>query len=72
MKNKIDKFEHQNEWTNWIGLTIEKYSGKPFKSGSKFATPDRVETNPNYGKLAFHLIEDGTLVDCYQCKLKTI
>lgn len=69
MKNKIDKFATQNEWTEWIGKEIIKHSKKPFKSGKQKGIPIGTEINPNTGKLAFRMTDDNTLVDCFQCKL---
>ncbi len=69
MSKKVDKFEHSNDWENWVGLQIIKRSGKPFKSGEKVGIVESVEINPNSDKKAFRMKEDQTLVDCHQCQL---
>ena len=71
METKIDKFENQLEWENWIGKEVVKHSGKPFKSGEKVGIPKAKVINPNSGKEAFLMGECITnVVDCYQCRLK--
>lgn len=67
---KVDKFIDANNWDEWVGKQIIKHSGKPFKSGPKSATPLSITMNPFSGKKAFKLLECGTVVDCYQCKLE--
>ena len=68
---KINKLEFANDWSNWVGKEIEKFSGKPFKSQNKTAIPNSVGINPNSGKIAFYFNETNTYVDCFQCKLKS-
>lgn len=63
--SKVDKFVDNESWLSYIGKSIKKRSGKPFKSG----IPDKIEVNPQSGNIAFHMIADDTLVDCHQCKL---
>lgn len=68
MKRKINKFEKQGEWNTYVGKMIVKHSGKPFKSGEKEGTVISLTINPHTEKDAF-LMNDGSIVDCYQCKL---
>jgi hypothetical protein len=70
MDKKNDKFAEQDNWLNWIGKTVEKHSGKPFKSGAKSGVIVSVETNPNSNKQGFKM-DDGSIVDCFQCKLQS-
>lgn len=62
---KVDKFEHQDEWSQWIGFTVKKYSGKKFKGGSNVEVVKGFTANPYSGKPAF-LLSDGSIVDCFQ------
>lgn len=63
------KFNTEDQWPNWIGKEIVKHSGKPFKSTLKVGIPVDLTTNPNSNKKAF-LMDDGSIVDCFQTKLK--
>ena len=67
-KQKYNKTITPEDHLTWIGKVICKHSGKRFTTDEKIAVPTGIETNPFSGKQAF-VIEDGTLVDCYQCKL---
>ncbi len=55
----------------WVGQTVVKKSGKPFKSGQKTATVKSVTINPNCNKLAFDFYEDDSVVNCEICRLIT-
>ena len=68
---KVDKFADKDNWENYIGKEIEKHSGKPFKSGKKTGIAISMGINPNSGKQGFNM-DDGTIVDCMQCKLVEI
>lgn len=65
---KIDKFADKDNWENWIGMKIIKYSQKPFKNGKQVNIAVSMKTNPNSNKMGFE-VEDGSIVDCHQCKL---
>ena len=65
---KINKFEFENEWEKWIGFTVEKHSGKKFKGGENIGIVVDMDINPYSNKKAFKM-DDGSLVDCHQCKL---
>jgi len=64
----VDKFINATQWDQWLGKQIIKHSGKPFKSRFKIGIPQEMTTNPNSNKLAFKM-DDGSVVDCHQCKL---
>jgi len=49
-------------------MKITKKSGKPFKNGRKMVTVKGFGVNPYTNKLAF-ILEDGSFVDRYQCKV---
>lgn len=49
------------------GDTVEKCSGKPFKSGLKYATVCGFTTNPNTGLPALVFDEDDSVVDERTC-----
>jgi hypothetical protein len=68
MKTKLNKFEHEADWPNWIGKEVIKHSKKPFKSKQIIETVIGLTTNPNSNKQAFKL-NDGSVVDCHQCQL---
>lgn len=68
MGNKVNKFEHMNDWGKWVGESIVKHSNKPFKSGLKIGTPMELTLNPYSTKQAFKM-DDGSVVDCYQCQI---
>lgn len=62
--------ENNINYANWIGKTVIKHSGKPFKSGEITAKATALTTNPHSGKQGFEI--DGNaknIVDCYQVKL---
>ena len=65
---QIDKFIDENNWVNWVGQRIVKHSNKPFKSGLKIGNVIELTNNKYSDKKAF-LMCDGSVVDCYQCKL---
>ena len=65
---KIDKFIDSENWYKWVGLNVEKYSGKKFKSGNKVESIVEYVINPFTNKNGFKL-SDGSIVDCYQCKI---
>lgn len=70
VKNVImDKFSTKNEWSSWLGKEIIKHSNKPFKSGFKTGVPKEMVINEHSNKEAF-IMNDGSVVDCYQCTLK--
>lgn len=54
------------DFTTFIGQTITKESGKPFKSGEKVGTVVGTTINPNTFLPAF-MMDDGSVVDCHQC-----
>jgi len=62
---KTDKFKHQDEWKDWVGLEVAKHSGKPFKSGKSTGLVTEYTVNPHSNKVAFKM-DDGSVVDCYQ------
>ena len=53
----------------FIGKTVVKISGKPFKSGRKVNTVKEVTINPNSQKPAFSFVEDSSVVNIVSCKL---
>jgi hypothetical protein len=55
------------DFTQYIGQTVTKASGKPFKSLAKQNTVKGVTTNPNTSLAAFTFVEDDSVVDCHQC-----
>lgn len=65
---KINKWKREHEWPDWVGDTVEKHSGKPFKGGEKIGIITDMGINPWTGRKAFK-IDDDSYVDCYQCKL---
>lgn len=65
--DKVDKLASESQWDTWVGVEVEKHSGKPFKSGLKIGTPMSTTINPHSGKKAF-LMDDGSIVDCLQVK----
>lgn len=67
---KVDKFKDQDNWHKWVGLEVIKHSNKPFKSGRHTAIVVEYTTNPHSDKAGFKL-NDGSIVDCHQCKLLT-
>jgi len=56
------------EWREWEGKLVVKKSGKPFKSGDKIGKVIVTTINLNSGKPGF-LIDNESIVDCYQVKL---
>lgn len=68
MGKKVHKIYKNPDWINWVGCEIVKHSNKPFKSGNKVGVVKELTTNPHSNKTAF-LMDDGSIVDCYQCKL---
>lgn len=57
------------DWSTYINKRIEKKSGKPFKSGLKIGIAVEMTINPHKEGPAF-LMNDGSIVNCEQCKLK--
>ena len=55
----------EKEWETWGGLTVEKRSGKPFKSGKKQGIVISKTINTYSNKSGF-LMDDGSIVDCHQ------
>lgn len=68
MSKKIDKLKNQDDWDNWIGKQVVKYSKKPFKSGKTIGIPVEVTVNPHSNKKAFKM-DDNSIVDCFQVAL---
>ena len=62
-----DKWKHETDWPDWIGNTVEKKSGKPFKGGEKVGIVSDMGINPWTKRKAFKI--DDSFIDCYQCKL---
>ena len=61
-------FKQRMRWTKWVNHMVIKRSNKSFKSGLKSGIVIELTTNPYSNKPGF-LMGDGTIVDCYQCKL---
>lgn len=59
-------------WSTWIGHSVVKRKGKPFKSGEKVGTVAQMTTNePHTSQPAFLMAEDGSTVECFRCRLHT-
>jgi|TARA_R110000822_G_scaffold82467_3_gene195080 hypothetical protein len=71
MGKKVQKVYENKDWINWVDCEIVKHSNKPFKSGEKVGVVKAMAINPHSIKTAF-LMDDGSIVDCYQCKLAPI
>lgn len=56
-------------WHAMVGQKVIKRSGKPFKSGNKVGTVQCVSAHDHTTYLAFRMVEDGSLVECFRCKL---
>jgi hypothetical protein len=70
MSTKItNSLDQSEDWINWVGKAITKYSNKPFKSGERIDTAIAIVVNPNSGKKAFIMSKDGTFVDCFRTHL---
>ncbi len=67
-QKKVNRFEDRQNWPNYVGKVVTKHSGKPFKSGDVESTVVSFTTNPDTNREGF-LMEDGSIVDCHQCKL---
>jgi len=53
-----------------IGKKVEKYSGKPFKSGKRVNTVKSIAPHPHRdGKEAYTFEEDDSFVSVEQCKI---
>lgn len=68
----IEKLIDNNEgekWLSWVDKEIIKKSNKPFKSGKQVGMVSEITINPYSEKLGFKM-DDGSIVDCYQCNLK--
>jgi len=61
----VDQFD---VYCRLLDKKVRKYSGKPFKSGLKAATPLSIVNNPYTQRLAFIFVEDDSIVDCRICK----
>ena len=58
-----------NEYYNWIGNTIQKKSGKPFKNKEKIVIPVGLTINQQDRKKRIDFIlEDKSIVNCEQCE----
>jgi len=57
------------EYKDWIGKTVFKPSGKPFKSGKKTNTVTGIVDHPILRIPSFTFSEDESVVECRQCKL---
>lgn len=56
-------------YQNMIGQTVQKLSGKPFKSGAKFVKVSGVIPHPVVlGEYAFTFENDDSYVSCYMCE----
>ena len=60
----------EKKWLSWVGKTICKKSGKPFKSGKINGVIKELTINPYSNKKGFLMEDDNSIVDCHQCKLK--
>lgn len=58
------------DYSSWVNSEIVKKSNKPFKSGLKVGIVKSMTINPHNPELAF-LMNDGSIVNCHQCKLNT-
>jgi len=61
-------FNRASPSDKFVGKVITKHSGKPFKSGEVEGTVVGFTTNPDTNREGF-LMDDGSIVDCHQCKL---
>jgi len=61
--NTIQKYE------SWIGSTVSKVSGRPFKSGLKVNTVKGVTDHNVLHIPAFTFFEDDSIVECRRCYL---
>jgi len=51
-------------------MKVKKKSGKPFKSGNKINTVDKMIDHPiNKGELAYTFLEDDSYVSVVMCEL---
>jgi hypothetical protein len=66
---KVDKFAEKDLWVNWVGMILRKHSNNPFKSGLQTGRAMELTVNPYSLKQGF-LMDDGTVVDCFRCKLE--
>lgn len=56
-------------WNRWIGHSVVKRSGKPFKSGNKVGTVTAIGSHQYTPHLAYTMAEDGSQVECFRCEL---
>lgn len=52
-----------------IGQSAEKTSGKPFLSGEKVGIIRDVGVHPHGKGWASYLMDDGSWVECFRCKI---
>jgi hypothetical protein len=72
MKNRNngrpDKYAPVQDFMSNVGKRVEKYSGKPFKSGKKINTATGIIMNKELGNVAcYTFVEDESCVECYRC-----
>lgn len=60
------------QYEEWIGKTVKKKSGKPFKSKQKEATVKAITVNPYNDDIAFSFFEDNSIVSCDICEILEI
>lgn len=56
-------------WESWVGLHVQKKSGKPFKSTLKIGTVNGTCVHPKTGHLCFTFEEDPSYVEAFRCEL---
>lgn len=66
---EIYDLNNRNNYSEWIGKSVVKKSGKPFKSGNKVNTVIDVVVNPNTNRVAFVFSDDYSVVDAHICVL---
>lgn len=59
----------KEDLSGWVGTSVYKMSGKPFKSGSKINTVKAVIDHPRIGVPAFEFAEDDSVVEARRCKM---
>jgi len=63
-----DKYAPVQDFMPNVGRRVEKYSGKPFKSGEKINTVTDIVVNKELGNVAcYTFVEDESCVECYRC-----
>jgi hypothetical protein len=64
------KQQHElDTWSHWVGLRVEKKTGKPFKSTFKIGTVKGTCWHPVTGHLCFTFEEDESYVEARCCQL---